>query len=81
MSAKKKINQILLTIILLLVGFVVIFPFIWMIGTSFKSGAEVYSMNLLPKHFSLENYITDFPFRQAAAWRCFAEMSHPTRMW
>ncbi|MCD7997739.1 MAG: carbohydrate ABC transporter permease [Clostridiales bacterium] len=58
MSAKKKIDQILLTVILLLVGFIVIFPFIWMICTSFKSGAEVYSIDLLPKHFSLENYIT-----------------------
>lgn len=58
MSAKKRMDQLILTVVLGIIGFIVIFPFIWMLCTSFKSGAEVYSLNLIPKNFSLDNFRT-----------------------
>ncbi len=37
-------------------GAIMLFPFVWMIATSFKAGAEVYSLSLLPEHPTIENY-------------------------
>ena len=33
-----------------------VYPFVWMVSATFKSGAEVYSLNLIPRTFTLENY-------------------------
>jgi multiple sugar transport system permease protein len=43
----------------LLLGGVVfmIFPFLWMLGTSFKQGAEIFGINLIPKAPTLANYV------------------------
>ena len=56
MKARKKTKQIIAYIILSVCGFIMIFPFLWMLATSFKTGAEVYSLSLWPKDFSLANY-------------------------
>ncbi|MHB1651457.1 MAG: carbohydrate ABC transporter permease [Desulfitobacteriaceae bacterium] len=45
---------------------IMVFPFVWMFLTSFKSFAEIYSFSFLPKHFQFDNYValferTDFP--------------------
>lgn len=55
---KRKISKQVITYALLIVlGMIMIFPFIWMVATSFKTGKEVYSLSLMPSHFSLGNYI------------------------
>jgi multiple sugar transport system permease protein len=38
-------------------GLVIIFPFLWMLATSFKTGVDVYNMSLIPKVFSFQNYL------------------------
>ncbi|MFS8579278.1 MAG: carbohydrate ABC transporter permease [Novibacillus thermophilus] len=49
----------LLTYTLLSIGAVVmVFPFIWMFSTSLKSPMDVYTLNLIPEHPTLENYKT-----------------------
>src|ERR1700687_2961333 len=46
-------------------GIVMVFPFVWMISTSFKQPADIYTLSLLPTHPTLDNYVialTGFPF-------------------
>src|SRR5260370_19008803 len=50
---------------LTLVGVVMVFPFLWMIATSFKQPADIYTLSLLPTKPTLDNYVialTRFPF-------------------
>lgn len=44
-------------ILLFIFGIAMIFPFIWMIATSLKSGVEVFSLSLMPKNPSMKNYL------------------------
>src|SRR5262245_56855668 len=47
------------------IGVVMLFPFVWMLSTSFKAASDIYSLQLLPSHPTLENYVTAltrFPF-------------------
>ena len=55
---KKRILKSILNIVLLMVGLITVFPFIWMILSSFKSNEEISALNqtLLPQNFTLENY-------------------------
>ena len=65
MKRRKTIRLALVYIILTVCGFIMVFPFLWMLATSFKVGSEVYSLSLIPKNFSLENYkkiLTTSPF-------------------
>jgi multiple sugar transport system permease protein len=51
--------------VLTVVGIVMVFPFLWMIATSFKQPADIYSLSLLPTQPTLDNYVTAltrFPF-------------------
>ena len=44
---------------LLLVGILfMVFPFLWMLATSFKQGAEIFGINLIPKQPTLANYVS-----------------------
>jgi putative chitobiose transport system permease protein len=46
--------------VLFLVAFLCAGPFLWLLSTSFKSNENIYTLNLLPDHFSLENYFGVF---------------------
>lgn len=53
--------------LLFLFGLAMLFPFIWMLATSLKSGAEVYSLSLIPENPSFRNYVRllttgEFPY-------------------
>lgn len=37
-------------------GFIMIFPYLWMISTSFKARGTWYNISLIPEQFSLEHY-------------------------
>jgi multiple sugar transport system permease protein len=37
-------------------GFIMIFPYLWMISTSFKARGTWYNLSLIPQKFSLEHY-------------------------
>jgi multiple sugar transport system permease protein len=50
---------------LTVLGVVMVFPFLWMISTSFKEPADIYTLSLLPTRPTLNNYVialTGFPF-------------------
>ena len=42
--------------VLLITGLAMLFPFFWMIATSFKTGREVFSLSLIPQNPTMENY-------------------------
>lgn len=55
---KRKISSIALNIVLLLMGIVTIYPFVWMMCSSFKQNKEIVALKqqLLPNAISLANY-------------------------
>lgn len=54
---------------LLAIGIViVVFPFLWMISTSFKLPLDVYSLSLIPKTFTFDNYIEIFEKAPFTRW-------------
>lgn len=61
-SQKKRLSSIASNVFLMLFAVVMIFPFLWMISTSFKSSAEVfvYPPNLIPSQIELRGYIRIF---------------------
>jgi len=47
------------------IGIVMVFPFVWMVATSFKQPLDIYTLSLLPTHPTMDNYVTaltKFPF-------------------
>ncbi len=58
----KIINKTILIVFLIAGGIIMVWPFVWMLLTSFKTEAEAMKIpiSLLPEKFTLENYITLF---------------------
>jgi multiple sugar transport system permease protein len=58
-------QQPMLYVALSAVGVVMVFPFVWMVATSFKYPADIYTLSLIPTRPTLDNYVTiltRFPF-------------------
>lgn len=55
---RRKISSITLNIVLLLMGIVTVYPFVWMVCSSFKQNKEIVALKqqLLPNVFTLVNY-------------------------
>ena len=53
---RRKIAQIALTIILLIGGLAMIFPFVWMVVSSLKRAQDIYTLSLIPPSPTLDNY-------------------------
>lgn len=43
--------------ILTISGFLMVFPFLWMISTSLKTGVDIYNPSIIPKTVTLQNYV------------------------
>lgn len=56
---ERKIKKIILHMVLLLLGVVTVYPFVWMVCSSFKNNSEINALeqSLLPKVFTLDNYV------------------------
>lgn len=56
---KRKVNKIALNVLLLLLGVVTVYPFVWMLSSSFKENKEIMALeqHLLPQVFTIQNYI------------------------
>jgi multiple sugar transport system permease protein len=64
-TARPSTEAVLLYLGLTIVGAVMVFPFLWMIATSFKHPADIYTLSLIPSQPTLDNYVialTRFPF-------------------
>ncbi len=57
MEKKKRIEQLILYVIITIVCAIMVFPFLWMIATSFKTGTDVYNISLIPENPTIKNYI------------------------
>ena len=62
--SQKKVKQVSKIITYIILGIAVIiclFPFIWMISTSFKPMSDIYKMppSLFPEHATVENFVED----------------------
>ena len=58
MKKRNIIRKTVAYVVLSLFGFVMVFPFLWMIATSFKTGVEIFSLSLIPNPLTLDNYRT-----------------------
>lgn len=55
--AQKAAGSAFCYLLMALVAFICAFPFIWLVATSFKANENVYSLSLIPEHFTLDAYI------------------------
>ena len=62
-------NGVLFQLFLLVFGFVMIYPVLWMIANSFKETREIFgSASLIPTRIVLENYIRGWRFIGRIRW-------------
>ncbi len=56
---RRKVCKIALNLILLALGLITVYPFIWMLSSSFKQNREIMALeqHLLPQVFTVDNYI------------------------
>ncbi len=53
----RKYNKAFAYIFLTVVGFIMVFPFLWMVSTSLKTGVDIYSQSIIPKTVTFNNYV------------------------
>ena len=72
MKNKKRIFNIVYHIFVCAAGFIMIYPLLWMVMSSFKETTTIFTTatSLIPEHFTLENY--------ANGWKGFAKVSFAT---
>ena len=57
LQAKRKVSVTLRYAVLIIVGLIMIYPLIWMIGATFKNNSEIFSsMNPIPLNATLDGY-------------------------
>lgn len=56
MKGNIRFKRILAYSLLIVGAFFMVFPFLWMISTSFKTGVEVFSLKIIPDNPTLQNY-------------------------
>lgn len=72
MRKKKITDRIIYHILVCGLGFIMIYPLLWMVMSSFKETNTIFATagNLIPEHFVLDNYIN--------GWKGFAKISFAT---
>lgn len=70
--SKMKLGHILFIIVVLAIGFVMVYPLLWMVMSSFKANNEIFNnaRSLIPAEFHFENYTN--------GWKGFAKISFTT---
>lgn len=61
-NIRKKRNTVLTYLLLIFISLICAGPFLWMFATSFKTGQNIYSLEILTAHPTLKNYIGVFQF-------------------
>jgi multiple sugar transport system permease protein len=56
MIIEKRFSKAIAYIILTILSLAMIFPFFWMLMSSFKDATQIFQPNLIPKHPTLDNY-------------------------
>jgi len=69
-------NTVIFHIVALIIGTVMLYPLLWMIMSSFKPTSEIFStISLIPKTFSLENYIRGWRYNGTTSFTTFYQNS------
>jgi multiple sugar transport system permease protein len=69
--ARAFLNEILYQLLLFALGFLMIYPVLWMVANSFKPSGEIFgTASLIPRHFNLDNY--------ARGWRFVGKITFST---
>lgn len=56
-ETRARVNTLLRYLVLLAVGFIMVYPLIWMVGATFKTNSEIFSgIGFLPKNLTLSGY-------------------------
>ncbi len=61
-----RVSEVLKHVLLIAICFIFVFPVYWMIVSSFKGEAEIFSGSIWPKNFTLENY--KYAFENMPMW-------------
>jgi multiple sugar transport system permease protein len=69
---KEQINSVLYHLAVLLLGFVMLYPLLWLFGSSFKARDEIWTnlASIVPQHPTIENYVN--------GWAGFGGMTFTT---
>ena len=72
MRKKKIISRVVYHIIVCGIGFIMIYPLLWMVMSSFKESNTIFTTaeSLIPKKFTIENYVN--------GWKGFGKVSFTT---
>ena len=56
---KRKVSKVVLNVFLLILGLITVYPFVWMLCSSFKKNSEILALeqHLFPREFILDNYV------------------------
>ena len=58
LERKRQIMTVIKYVVLILVGVIMIYPLVWMVGASFKTNSEIFSgIGFIPKHPTTQGYI------------------------
>jgi len=75
-KTKYLLGQTIFHIVVILLGFLMLYPILWMISNSFKTNAEIFgSSSLMPKSLSLEHYIRGWRFNNTITFTTFFKNS------
>nr|WP_319474294.1 carbohydrate ABC transporter permease [uncultured Sphaerochaeta sp.] len=75
-KTKYLLGQTAFHIVVILLGFLMLYPILWMISNSFKTNAEIFgSSSLIPKSLSLEHYIRGWKFNNTITFTTFFKNS------
>lgn len=71
-SAQKRLNRIVYHTLMVLSSFIMLYPVLWMIASSFKPNGDIFSTasSLIPANFTIEHYID--------GWRGFGNYTFGT---
>lgn len=66
--SRRKLTQAVIYALLIIGSIVMLFPFVWMLSTSFKLPSEVYDLSIIPKTVTLNNYRTVLMSNMFGRW-------------
>ena len=75
-ALERKKNAILFHLFVILLGYFMLYPILWMIANSFKTTSEIFSSaSLIPKEFHFDNYARGWAFNKSTTFTTFFKNS------
>ena len=70
------INQTIFHIVVIALGYVMLYPILWMVFNSFKTNAEIFNSGvLLPSSWKLDNFVRGWQFNRSVSFSVFFKNS------